>query len=653
LTTTNKTKTNNKNENKKKKISLPYSGVAGDTRTKGMITNLVDLYPAVDGEQAKHRIFYDTVKDTEHDVEYGYAFEIIAIPVRRELLSESSTCFATKFYGAINYSVSPKGNTFEGSYRWRKEDKKDSWRSDNEAHDIQGILIQYSFSFSREYNSQKTKLPCVIYGNLISGKLNYIGQSKTEVDTTPFANTIIEAVAAIAKDIQTFRAAEIRTPDYHAGSSSSYYSYYNRIDKSSKAPKIERIGMFDIVYEKIRERIELVKNGGEWTVEMHTQMSLWYNSLSLINKNVEAGKLKKPKNRNNFIDSISRVCDHYGVRREEVGIVAGAWANLFYNSHWSAVNFEDIGMLARNGTDIIFIEKADIVQSLGPYASKYGVALVNSKGQLSDYAKQLSTAAKKGGAHIAIFTDYDIPGLHIASKLEGALWLGVDEPMLEHFGISHQDAEWVIPYDPSKGLGDGVIKRDIESDERFAGGWRRQHGRIDIEWLKQKKFPGGSTEAGNKVEIDAVLAKAGSAKLWDYLMKAMSEKYRKRDYTRVIHNYRDAPMPSAIGFTIPSIVWKLQTHMRSRADFITREARDKIRSRLKEYEGFLVVQDKEGEIRQELSSIVNSDQQIKDVSGALSEIARSVEEEITETVKSRMKKLDEEKDYGIMDSLSL
>jgi hypothetical protein len=190
-----KKKSKNKSKNKSK-ISLPYSGVDIEDRTKGMIASLADMYPQIDPTQAKYRIFYDTVIDRNQDVEYDFAFEIIAIPVKRDLLFDAPDGYSTKFYGAINYSVSPKGNKFAGSYRWRKN-PKDTWRSDETAWDIEGILREYNFSFNRNSNYQKTKLPCAIYANLISGKLHYIGQSKTEVDTGPFAETIIKAVAAI------------------------------------------------------------------------------------------------------------------------------------------------------------------------------------------------------------------------------------------------------------------------------------------------------------------------------------------------------------------------------------------------------------------------------------------------------------------------
>jgi ATP-dependent Lon protease len=171
--------------------------------------------------------------------------------------------------------------------------------------------------------------------------------------------------------------------------------------------------------------------------------------------------------------------------------------------------------------------------------------------------------------------------------------------------------------------------------------------------LKQKKHPGGSHEPGNKVEIDAVLAKAGSQEFWEYLMKSIEKEYPRRDYTRVIYNYRDAPIPHVVGFPIPAIVGLVQTQIRNIADEITKEVRNKMHEQLKEQEGFLIVQDKENEIRKELGDIVNNDQQINDISEVLSETSKSIEEEITKTIMSRLEKLDREKGYGLMDKLGI
>ncbi|MDQ3967279.1 MAG: hypothetical protein M3275_02655 [Thermoproteota archaeon] len=611
-----------------------------DARTQGLINNLADFNLPVDTAKAKYRIFYDVAIDKAHDVEYPYSFEIIAVPVREDLLRKPSgpDKYASRVIGAINYSTSPKGNRFEGNYKWKK-DKKAYF--DSEANNIQGILEEYGFSFTTYHNTQSTKLPCIIYANLVSTKLHYIGQSKTEVDTTPFAKSIIKACKAIARDMQTFRVADIRTRDYHIGSSSSYISY-RRPTKLVREKK-ERKSMFKVIEEKLRGRLIAAQEGRRWIGEMHTQQSLWYSSLPLITEYVEEGRLKKPKNRDNFLDQIREVCDAYGVKREDVGIVAAAYSTMYYDGKWSAVNFADIKSLAATEVVIIFIEKEDIVQSLGQYASENGVALVNSRGHLSEYARDLSEVAESTGAHIAILVDYDIPGLHIASKLPGALWLGVDEPMLEHFVITHYDTNYVIPYDPERAIGDATIKRDIQSDPRFA------YPRADVRWLKRDMDPvSKGWTPGNKVEIDAVLGKAGPQKLWNYLKEQLQKAFPEYDYTRVIDAYKYAPAPSLAGFVEPQIIGLIKIWIRNRAEAITGDKRKAFGEELKNHPGLLVVTDKVNQIRKELGEIVNGDEQIKNVSYVLNETSKQLEEVIIKAVTEAIEKLDQAHNYGIM-----
>jgi hypothetical protein len=66
----------------------------------------------------------------------------------------------------------------------------------------------------------------------------------------------------------------------------------------------------------------------------------------------------------------------------------------------------------------------------------------------------------------------------------------------------------------------------------------------------------------------------------------------------------------------------------------------------------LVVQDKENEIRKALSETVDNDEQLKDVSEALNEAAKAVEDITTKEITRRLEKLDKKKGYSIMKSLS-
>ncbi len=50
-----------------------------------------------------------------------------------------------------------------------------------------------------------------------------------------------------------------------------------------------------------------------------------------------------------------------GVTRESLNKFAGARAVMYFQGNWSSVKFDDVKSLARNGTDILFIEKMGIV----------------------------------------------------------------------------------------------------------------------------------------------------------------------------------------------------------------------------------------------------------------------------------------------------
>jgi hypothetical protein len=123
------------------------------------------------------------------------------------------------------------------------------------------------------------------------------------------------------------------------------------------------------------------------------------------------------------------------MKREDIGIIAGARAELYFGGTWTS--FDEIDELAEKGTDIVFIEKEGVPEVLTEYADKYGIAMVNTRGYLTEYGKDLMTAAKRSGANIVIMTDYDLTGINIASQSPKDMpWIGIDDTTLEYFGLN-------------------------------------------------------------------------------------------------------------------------------------------------------------------------------------------------------------------------
>ncbi len=132
-----------------------------------------------------------------------------------------------------------------------------------------------------------------------------------------------------------------------------------------------------------------------------------------------------------------KACDDFGVTRESLNIFAGARAVMYFQGNWSSVKFDDVKSLAQKGTDILFIEKMGIVEIFTEHADKYGIAIVNTQGLLTEYGKDLMEAQRQGG-HVAILSDYDDHGLLLASKVPDIPRIGIDERTFHYFGLSRE-----------------------------------------------------------------------------------------------------------------------------------------------------------------------------------------------------------------------
>ena len=182
-------------------LSLPYT-TNTKTRRDVLVERIGKLYNIDTSEKSKSS--YKLVRGIYRDdniqtLEYPFAFEIIAIPLK-EPYGPEDTWDKPKpheFIGAVNYSVSPKNNIFEGDYGFVKGYNANG-------NDIKHVLRICGF---HEYGASYNRLPCVIVGNLITPRRDPQGYDKSSIDTKPFVNVIKEAIEKISKEIQTFRAA--------------------------------------------------------------------------------------------------------------------------------------------------------------------------------------------------------------------------------------------------------------------------------------------------------------------------------------------------------------------------------------------------------------------------------------------------------------
>jgi hypothetical protein len=219
------------------RLSLPYSHLKYDERKKALIDRIMPLYPKgyLNMDKAVYKLVHGSYKDDKGILQYPFAFEIIAVPLSDEILKQN-TNRPSEFIGSVNYSIAPKSNIFEGDYRWA--DKKTGYSQ--AAENIKGILERCGFVFF-PYCGPKVKLPCIIAANLISPRVDYHGQAKADIDTSPFSSAIIAGVLKISEEIQTFRAA-------------GYEFYSERELRQFSKPEKQVKSVEDILEEVLRAR---------------------------------------------------------------------------------------------------------------------------------------------------------------------------------------------------------------------------------------------------------------------------------------------------------------------------------------------------------------------------------------------------------------
>jgi hypothetical protein len=287
---------------------------------------------------------------------------------------------------------------------------------------------------------------------------------------------------------------------------------------------------------------------------------------------------------------IRKICAKNGFSRESIGIIAAARASMYFDGRWTSVSFEAVNELAQHGTDMIFIEKADIIEVLSEYADKHGVALVNTIGYLTEYGKDLVEAASRAGGHVSMVSDYDLPGFHMVSKVPGLIRIGIDEETLRYFGLDKRPP-LTIKYVPS-------LK--------------------NLQWLSMfdnsvidKKFI-----LHEKIEIDAILAQVGAERLWEYIMQKLISLFPTRDYNRSISM---PPIETLYPIDLQNLLTRANTYISS----IVNSEEQKIMKGLENVNGIIDVIEEKKKIKERLEKRVAQDEELKTIAKKADELTRS------------------------------
>jgi 5S rRNA maturation endonuclease (ribonuclease M5) len=163
---------------------------------------------------------------------------------------------------------------------------------------------------------------------------------------------------------------------------------------------------------------------------------------------------------------------------------------------------------------------------LSPFADKMGIALLNTRGFLTEYANMLSSLSKENGCNVAILTDFDVSGLLLARKVPGVFRIGIDFDTLDYFRLKPEDVEerYKAENNHLKPLSE-MGPAESEDKSKFT---------MDLKYT-----------ANMRIEIDSVLAKVGNEPFWEYIVDNLVKQFPQRNYNRSI-NVPQFVMPDVI-----------------------------------------------------------------------------------------------------------
>lgn len=552
-------------------------------RKMQLIDSLAEIYE-IDVKEAKAEVVLGCYSDPIQT--YPYALEVVIAP-RTDL--DDYHAGKVEIIDCVNdIASSDGGGTYfqGGNYQWKdkKQNKYSGEYNSLRALSIRGILSECGFNSSDSFT--KRKKPCVLYINLRSPCIEWLGaKGKTQINTGPYSKDISETVSKLA----------YMMPSYHG---EGYGRTYTPIP-TKKNTAVEYLVNF------LRERKKAVDaNPNLIIIDRLTQSTVWYRIRPLMMVDYEERRFKPKKSwgdtRRYLTSIIDDLCQGellyqgeeiflgQSVSREDLGIFAAAKGMMLYNGESYPISIDNIKKIANKGIAVWAIEKEGIPNIIAPFAGEYGIALVTSGGRFTKYIKKLIEEIKKIGSVPQIVVDYDSVGDDIArSTYTPTAKIGV-----------YRD---IVPWLQANGYPD-LTEEDVEESYTPPKGIP-----IYDEYLED-----------HRIELDSIIAKTSGEALFKYLLyKAQLPEFAPGGFdinkvTTIPDNdafYSDTVQAALMKYdrAKDSIVRKLNKLIDDRLD-------DEITQIEKENENareLKPINDKDQEIRDRLNEIVEGDEEIE------------------------------------------
>jgi hypothetical protein len=535
------------NTAKKKLLSLPFD-ISKGSRKEALRKRIQSWGIEVKGIKYDYVIGYHS--SSEEDQRFPFIFELAIVQSTKRLKRQ------LWFIESVNSSLPVSENfIFSSNQNMFAWDVKGSEKINKESG-IYLILKKYGYS----YKEQECKKPYnIVIANLISPKITYKDYSKSRINLEPFARDIAQTVYKVA----------------------AFSSYSGRKGESNNKQSIK-----DLERKLLYERYEQLKHSPEKKiVDSWTQSTIFYYLRPILEK---AGvKLSKTTRKTIQGQYIKAICKELGVTRAELGIVAADRAQMYFRGKWEDVGIDELDTLMRYGVDVLIIEKEGVAQALSHYADEYGIALVNTRGFLTENVSILSNLAKKTNGNVAILTDYDISGMLIAIKAPKDIpRIGIDFETLKYFGIEKSSlAELEENYEPPQSHLKSIEKHvdntliDTSSEDSLVL-------TSNVQYLRH-----------SRIEIDSVIKYVGVRRFWEFIIDRLKREFPIKDYNRAIN------IPSSI---VLEPLEKLTEIVNRRVTKVLQPYVIGKKKILENYEGYVHVKECEKNIMEEFRDTVEN-----------------------------------------------
>ena len=305
----------------------------------------------------------------------------------------------------------------------------------------------------------------------------------------------------------------------------------------------------------------------------------------------------EPVTRKYITETIREVCqDKWGLAREDLGVYAADRAQMYFRGEVYDVGIEELPNLIQKGTDLLIIEKEGVAEVLTPYATRYGIAILNTRGFLTDYAEKLTELSE----HVAILSDFDDSGLLLAREI----------PYIPRIGIDFE----TLDYDFKPKLERKNVEEDYDKPLH-----RRNHFK-NLEELAEKgrldsKIEGMLPYIKNKrIEIDSVLAEVGNEGFWNFCLSKLKGLWKNRNYNRAIN------IPQNI---LPKQIEEFVEDIKEKCNEVTSDKRLEMEGKLVNFKGFISDVDRyEGNLESEIRDVLSNDTDIQSLVRMVEELGK-------------------------------